>query len=828
VHSGPDHAPDHEREAGPTGSPADSAEPVAAAASRRLAGADAEIAGVAPAVPAGARFDVSEIPLCSVVDLTRPRARWLAEIVAANVLAPWVTLRACRRGDSYDMVECTLLVEVPQLRAHDIRGAEPVAIVFGEEEGIAPEVLAVRSDFPTDVPHRNLTGFVWPVSLCLYDVRFRDIAAQWTPTRFLTRIQEWFQLTARGELHGDDQPAEPLFLGSPHVVVLPHQIVTQALVAAPADFSATMCLDLPITLDFRGTVDGPFRLVAAVPVEAGASSGNPPRVALVVRTRPRTHGAIHTTPATLQDVFDALVADGDTPVQALREGLRRLAAQEPAQLGAMVVLVLVVPVRRKVDAPVTTVQTVAVLTILSACALGQRLGLWDVLDGEIGMLLSPGDVQPFTDDPIVLATTYRTMSRDGLAHQQGFAAAVDRHVVAVGAGALGSQVMLHAARGARGRWTVIDHDLLLPHNVARHTETAALAAYPKAMLVANRANQLADSPHVHNSLEVDVLAPGASESQLTAALTAADLVVDLSASVTVARALARDLAGAAPRISLYLSPSGRFLSLLAEDSARTARLDTLEMQLYRAAIHDMHLTDIFTDHTGRIRYGQSCRDVSVALPQATLAVHAGVAAHQLSRRLTSDDSAPARIAVWIFDNDSGAVAAHEIPVDVVHERTSQTWRLVIDEGLLREMYTRRAQKLPSETGGVLLGHYDFTRRIVYIIATMAAPADSYESPDAFIRGHAGLAPAVARVQDRTAGQVTYIGEWHSHPTGSSCWPSVYDERLFTWLRGVLQTDSLPPLMMIVGDDGAVPYIETLPSGHVYPAIFPATPIAGSV
>ena len=38
----------------------------------------------------------------------------------------------------------------------------------------------------------------------------------------------------------------------------------------------------------------------------------------------------------------------------------------------------------------------------------------------------------------------------------------------MGAGALGSQVIITLARSGFGNWTIVDEDDLLPHNLARH------------------------------------------------------------------------------------------------------------------------------------------------------------------------------------------------------------------------------------------------------------------------------------------------------------------------------------------------------------------------
>jgi tRNA A37 threonylcarbamoyladenosine dehydratase len=43
-----------------------------------------------------------------------------------------------------------------------------------------------------------------------------------------------------------------------------------------------------------------------------------------------------------------------------------------------------------------------------------------------------------------------------------------RHFCLFGAGALGSQLMNNLSRAGFGRWTIVDNDKLLPHNLARN------------------------------------------------------------------------------------------------------------------------------------------------------------------------------------------------------------------------------------------------------------------------------------------------------------------------------------------------------------------------
>lgn len=79
----------------------------------------------------------------------------------------------------------------------------------------------------------------------------------------------------------------------------------------------------------------------------------------------------------------------------------------------------------------------------------------------------------------------------------------------------------------------------------------------------------------------------------------------------------------------------------------------------------------------------------------------------------------------------------------------------------------------------------------------------------YIRGSAGLPAELARLTLMTAGQLQYIGEWHSHPDGVTCTPSEDDRTLFASLERALDADGVPPVMLIVGEDGQVtPFVET--------------------
>ena len=128
------------------------------------------------------------------------------------------------------------------------------------------------------------------------------------------------------------------------------------------------------------------------------------------------------------------------------------------------------------------------------------------------------------------------------------------------------------------------------------------------------------------------------------------------------------------------------------------------------------------------------------------------------------------------------------------------WVLYLDEWLVNKISNARLQKLPNETGGILVGSFDMKRKIVYIVDTLLSPEDSIEWPTVYIRGCQGLQEKMKEISDNTLERLEYVGEWHSHPAGCSCKPSETDYKAFEMLSNSMRLDGLPTIMLIFGDN----------------------------
>ncbi len=749
------------------------------------------------------RLDIAAIAPteCSPVDLQLDTARGLAQQLEAGAIR-YARFVGCRQGPRVEVIVLDVEVELVQHAKHDIRHVEQLAVCFTHNGAAAPEVLALREDFPANVPHLNLTAWEYPRSLCLYDVPFRDVRSQWTPARFVARIRDWLRLTARGELHAADQPLEPLLGNGAGFLILP-----RALREPNA---------MPVALTINRLDDHRGKIVLRAILSQDHSAANKPRYfGCVIRISPREFGPLRSAPETLGDLTAMLAQGGDDLLHSLREQVR-VAGPSSALLDAKCIILILVPVMRAAGEPPVRTEAWPFLTGRTLRELGDALGVWGLEGGSPGLLIGGDAARTGADEAIKMLFPFFTVSRGDLAVFNGRDGVSETRITAVGAGSLGSQVILNAARAGFGRWTTIDEDLLLPHNLARHGLFNDAVGFAKALTIPHFANALSDDAPVHSGIEADILDLVTNTTEVTQSLNQADVIVDLSASVTVARALARDIQASARRVSLFLNPSGTDLTLLAEDDRRESTLDVLEMQYYRGLIRTIALENALQEPSARIRYGRSCRDVSVALSHARIAVHGGIAVKALEDALSSTHAV---IRVWRADDLTLGVKAFELEASPPRACQSGAWTLVTDAWLLRRLTELRMAKLPNETGGVLIGSIDLTRRIVYVADTIPSPSDSHEYPTSYLRGSVGLSAEAIRIEELTMGQLHYIGEWHSHPKGSACLPSTDDANLFAWLRDKVEGDGLPPFIMIVGDDVAVPFFGEMVRDGSYPAVF---------
>ena len=611
--------------------------------------------------------------LVDVGDLVIPKARELAIALRSGSLN-WVRPVDCRRLDAGDenvlpelrgaeVVVFDVEAEVPQRKVNDIRPVERIAVAFLPEDNTYPETLALREDFP-QVQHTNLRTFETPRSLCLYDEPYNEIKLRWTAPALVERIRDWLAKTATGTLHADDQLLEPLLFSSPTRIILPSDFFSGGDLSVPEKLSITRV----------DSSRGRFCLIAVRPDAKEPAKDQNEFVATTIVGSPQTHGIIRKQPVNLHELHEFLKSAGIDLLSVLRGRLRAWQADRPV-MNATLVIILVLPKTRAegVAAENSDVWAFLCMRILpeqgrhdltgageqdvrfaKVLEVGEHIGLWASHGGSMGALLSADTEKRGERVEVALLNPTASLSRASAARYNGLARRDGRRIAAVGAGALGSQVFLNHMRAAYGEWDIIDKDLMLPHNQARHGVYGPVVGHPKAEPLAFYANHTIDGEPIARPIVADVLNPGEMAGQLHESFERADVIFDFSASVAVARHLAHGVDSPARRASLFINPRGTDLVMLIEDAGRKIPLDVLEMQYYRLLTEEPSLQEhLRHDEGGQIRYAHSCRDVSGTISQEHVALHAAVGSRALRLALDGEGAA---IAVWQAGED-GSVRA---------------------------------------------------------------------------------------------------------------------------------------------------------------------------
>lgn len=511
------------------------------------------------------------------------------------------------------------------------------------------------------------------------------------------------------------------------------------------------------------------------------------------------HGIIHTLPTKLGDLEVLCATLGSSLVKTISDQIDVIRAEFKGLEKIPLMIVAELPKRREKGGKVEAVERMAFIA-------GKNVGeLFKQTSKEVqkGGIWVSEKIELFQDLERLKGIELMPLSvRQHLTPE--FAAAMNGHphtatrIVGLGAGSLGSPTINNLWRGGFGKWTLVDDDDLEPHNPARHLLDGHAVGHNKAHALSTVMQAVFPEEKAPAWMDCNYLTPGKEEATLADALKNAELILDFSASVTVERRLARDQRTTARRITAFLNQRGDESVLLVEAADRTVDLFWLEVLYMRAVALDSKMKGHFDD-AGVVahRYGNGCRDISATVPQDGVAIHAGLLSHRIRRTAAS---AEASVVISRWSRETGEIGVVDVPVVKPVTVEVADWRVMLHPDVIEKLREQRAQKLPNETGGILLGIADRTTRSLAIVDMLPAPPDSDVWPTSFIRGSNGLATAVDKVVRRTLGNVIYVGEWHSHPAGHDSAPSATDVAAVAICAEDTRAEGLPTLMLITASD----------------------------
>lgn len=122
--------------------------------------------------------------------------------------------------------------------------------------------------------------------------------------------------------------------------------------------------------------------------------------------------------------------------------------------------------------------------------------------------------------------------------------------------------------------------------------------------------------------------------------------------------------------------------------------------------------------------------------------------------------------------------------------------IIIENRAYNKLIQIAKEGVLEETGGVLIGYYNSSRKKAIITDISSAPADSKSGQTWFVRGILGLNQMLAIKWQE--GEY-YLGEWHIHPKSSPT-PSLTDIRQMKSIAKDNKYHCREPILLIVGEN----------------------------
>ena len=345
-----------------------------------------------------------------------------------------------------------------------------------------------------------------------------------------------------------------------------------------------------------------------------------------------------------------------------------------------------------------------------------------------------------------------------------------KRICILGCGAVGSKVAFHLYRSGISFLSLVDNDFLLPHNMVRH----ALSSYKPGSFVLHKASALRI-----NMEDMFYGMPSCAKSYCEEALSHLskpqeeqyDIIIDATASASVMYGLdAISFPDNTRIIRVALSEGGDVgVTYLAIDSKQP--LADFYMEILRASLSNDEvyrwLSSERKNSTENIRVGEGCHSNTMRISDDSISAHAALMSSAI-RHIYEGKQRNSIMLSFAHRAFPGSMQTCSLPVRPYKQflcTNDASWIVRIPEDLLEEIRLKAKIAGQKENGGYLFGHIDHKRHIIYPLIHYM-PRDSKGTKSGFHLGTSGLKDYKKKIDQRSIGQMEYIGDWHSHPAYS--------------------------------------------------------------
>lgn len=382
----------------------------------------------------------------------------------------------------------------------------------------------------------------------------------------------------------------------------------------------------------------------------------------------------------------------------------------------------------------------------------------------------------------------------------------------IGAGSLGSKLIVHDARSGNLNIGICDGDKMLPHNLTRHELFAGNLGENKARALAALIRQFYSADNSEKIIAIE-----SNAIFLDSEFQEYQRIIDTTASVQVMNfMLSKKLPANTRYYRAEIADEGSLGLLYAEGHNRNPRMDDLVNLACFYATKNKHLriwrmNDAKRDVTS-LNVGLGCSSTTSVVANDTLGLHAGVFSRILSKMPSQTLlGMSGMLAISSLDESNGLpnISSEYIEVnvfDVFNCKAGSGWEVRLMGGIKEMLLQNCKQQAPKETGGVLVGIANYKTKTIHVFDFISEPQGSHGTCCGFVRGAQGLPAQIEEIKKETGDVIGYIGEWHTHPMDLKKL-SARDEETIAELAELNRTVPIPTCALIVTPDELLVYIH---------------------
>ncbi|WPV65975.1 ThiF family adenylyltransferase [Chitinophaga sp. LS1] len=381
----------------------------------------------------------------------------------------------------------------------------------------------------------------------------------------------------------------------------------------------------------------------------------------------------------------------------------------------------------------------------------------------------------------------------------------------VGAGSLGSKIIMHNARSGNASMGICDNDDFLEHNLARHTLLPIHVGRNKANALVDELNKMFEfTPD--RSIEAFTAKVGLLSDSI---FTNYKWLVDSTASLSVRNWLALKKFNSPINIAkCELANEGGIGLLYVEGENRNPRIDDLVNLAYFRALKYLAIEKWRRNDADReektLEIGLGCSSATAVVADDSISSHAAIFSkvlhHQKDRDIIKEKGL---FYLQVIDKKGipESYSRHEIidPFSVHQCGVGSGWEVRLMGGLKEHLLLECKRFKPKETGGILIGICNYKTKTIHVYDIMNAPPNSKRTSVSFIRSNTGLKERVDQIKAITGGMIGYVGEWHTHPMQLEQL-SERDKKTVDELLPINRKVPIPTLSLIVTNTDLLPYI----------------------